>query len=458
MKDLPKPPSLRKLLGPSFILLGLGLGSGELILWPYLASRFGMGIIWGAILGITFQFFINMEIERYALITGESIFVGLARKLKKVSPVWFIVSTIIPWMWPGIVASSAVLLASIFGIKYSPIIPIALLVFIGIVLTLGPIIYKTQEVFQRTLVLVSVPFIFILAIIFAKAPDWQALAHGIIGKGIDFWFLPSGISLAAFLGAFAYSGAGGNLNLAQSFYIKEKGYGMGKFSGRITSILTGKKENLTLKGTTFKITPKNLKRFKAWWRRINIEHALVFWATGALTMVMLSFLAYTTVFNSNETIEGIGFILKEGLFIGQHTLPFVGIFFVLIAALMLFSTQFSILDATSRILSENIIIFSPKVFKISSLPKYYYTFLWLQISLGVLIFSLGVTQPFTLIVIGAVLNAIAMFVFSGLVLWLNKTRLKKPLRPNFIRSFLVIFAIIFYGVFSAITVSGYIFK
>src|SRR3989304_10620308 len=91
-EKMPEAPSFRKLLGPSFILLGLGLGSGELILWPYLTSNFGMGIIWGAVLGLTLQFFINMEIERYSLVHGESIFVGFARKLK-VAPFWFIIST-----------------------------------------------------------------------------------------------------------------------------------------------------------------------------------------------------------------------------------------------------------------------------------------------------------------------------------------------------------------------------
>jgi len=99
--DLPKPPPLKKLIGPSFILLGLGLGSGELILWPYLASNYGFGIIWGAVLGITLQFFINMEIERYTLVTGESIFVGLSRKFKKIAPMWFLISTFLPWIWPG---------------------------------------------------------------------------------------------------------------------------------------------------------------------------------------------------------------------------------------------------------------------------------------------------------------------------------------------------------------------
>src|SRR3989304_4047915 len=118
-KDLPNPLPLAKLIGPSFIILGVGLGSGELILWPYLSSNFGLGIIWAAVLGITFQFFINMEIARYTLVTGESIFVGLTRKFGRLIPFWFIFTTLVPWMWPGISASSAKLITVALGIKYS---------------------------------------------------------------------------------------------------------------------------------------------------------------------------------------------------------------------------------------------------------------------------------------------------------------------------------------------------
>lgn len=451
-KDLPKPLSLKKLIGPSFILLGLGLGSGELILWPFLASNFGLGIMWGALLGITFQFFINMEIERYALITGESVFVGLARKIKSIAPIWFIFSTLVPWMWPGIIASSATLIASIFGISYSPILPILLLLLIGVALTLGPVIYKTQEVFQRTLILIGVPFILVLTCLLAKPIDYQNLLSGLLGKGDGYWFLPAGISLATFLGAFAYAGAGGNLNLAQSFYIKEKGYGMGKFSGRITSILTGKKEEITLEGTTFDPTPQNLKRFRLWWKRVNIEHAIVFWATGAFTMIILSLLAYTTVFGSAELTQGINFVINEAEVIAKSTFSLMGTIFLLIASAMLFSTQFSVMDATSRIMSENLVILSPKKFKIENLPKYFYIFLWLQITAGIIIFSLGFTKPLTLVIIGAALNAMAMFVYTGLVLWLNLTNLQKSLRPSLVRIIAVAAAFAFYGIFSFFTI------
>jgi len=454
-KNLPKPLKFRKLIGPSFILLGLGLGSGELILWPYLSSRYGLGIMWGALLGITFQFFINMEIERYTLITGESVFVGLARKLKIFSPIWFILSTFIPWMWPGIIASSAVLLASIFNIQYSSILPILLLLIIGMILTLGPIIYKTQETFQRLLIMIGVPFIFALTLYFAEPIDWLNLSLGIIGNGNDFWFLPIGISLATFLGAFAYSGAGGNLNLVQSYYIKDKGYGMGKFSGRITSILTGKKEKISLTGTTFKNNSKNLSRFKIWWKRINLEHFIVFWGTGVFTMLILSLLAYSTIFGSLKENIGINFIINEGAIINT-AVPILGTIFLFIAAMMLFSTQFSILDATSRIMSENLIIFSPKKFKINKINSYYYSFLWVQIAMGIIIFLVGINQPLTLIIIGAVLNAFTMFVYSGLMLFLNKTSLRKELQPGLIRIAIVFLAFVFYGCFSILTILQYL--
>lgn len=451
-RDLPEPLSIKKLIGPSFILLGLGLGSGELILWPYLTSIYGLGIMWGAFLGITFQFFINMEVERYALVTGESVFVGLARKLKIFSPIWFILSTLIPWMWPGIIAASAVLLASVFGIEYSPLLSIGLLLLIGVALTLGPVIYKTQETFQRSLILIGVPFIFILVLIFGHPSDWVTLGKGLVGVGDGYLFLPLGISLATFIGAFAYAGAGGNLNLAQSFYVKEKGYGMGKYSGRITSILTGKKEKVTLTGSTFECNEENLTKFNKWWKATNLEHLIIFWGTGLFTMILLSMLAYLTVYGSGIDVKGIEFVLLEAKVIANYSIQIFGTLFLILAAAMLFSTQFSVMDATSRIMSENLVILSPKKFKIEKLSKFYYMFLWLQIAFGILIFSFGFTEPLQLVIIGAVLNAFAMFVYSGLLIWLNKTSLHKKLRPSLVRTLAVSAAFLFYGAFSILII------
>ena len=78
-RDLPEPQGLRKYTGASVIITATALGSGELILWPYLTTLVGAGMVWLSVLGITMQYFLNMEIERYTLITGETAVTGFSR-------------------------------------------------------------------------------------------------------------------------------------------------------------------------------------------------------------------------------------------------------------------------------------------------------------------------------------------------------------------------------------------
>ena len=51
--DMPEPLPLRKILGPSVILAGIGVGSGEYILWPYITTNVGLGFLWAAVVGVT---------------------------------------------------------------------------------------------------------------------------------------------------------------------------------------------------------------------------------------------------------------------------------------------------------------------------------------------------------------------------------------------------------------------
>ena len=98
--DMPEPLPLRKVLGPSVILAGVGVGSGEYILWPYISTNAGIGFLWLAVVGVTLQYFLNMEIERYTLATGETAIAGFARYWKPWGLV-FCVGAIVPNIWPG---------------------------------------------------------------------------------------------------------------------------------------------------------------------------------------------------------------------------------------------------------------------------------------------------------------------------------------------------------------------
>lgn len=451
-KEFPKPLPFKKLLGPSFIILALGLGSGEVILWPYLASNYGLGIAWGAVLGITFQFFINMEIERYALVKGESVFVGIA-KIFKWSVYWFVFSTFIGFGLPGIVAASAKIFAAVFGIANFKWIAILMLLFIGIILSIGKTVYGMMEKITKTIILVGVPFIFILAIILSSKNDWMNLAGGFIGRGDGFWFLPAGIGLATFLAAFAYSGAGGNLNLTQSIYVKEKGYGMGKYSQKIVGLFQSKeKQKIKLSGEEFRINEESISRFKSWWKIINLEHLVIFLFIGALSMSLLMLLSFTTTFGAENNSEGINFVINEGMVIGQNLFPVFGTVFLLVVSIMLFQTQLGVIDSTSRIMGENMAI--AKLRKnpdgIINLSGIYYFFVWAQIIFGIILFLCNFYEPKTLIVLGAVLNAFAMFVHIGLVTWLNHKSLPKVFQPNLFRKIVIAGIFIFFGFFSMI--------
>lgn len=451
--DLPPALPFLKILGPSFIILGLGLGSGEIILWPYLVSNFGLGIIWGAVLGITFQFFINMEIERYALVRGESIFTGFAR-LSRLLPIWFITSTFLGFGWPGIVAASAKIFSIVFKIESFQILAIVFLLTIGAILTLGPVLYKTVERFQKTIIAIGVPTLLIITAAVATKADYAALTHGVIGIGEGYNFLPKTIPLLTFLGAFAFSGAGGNLNLSQSFYIKEKGYGMGKYAHKIQSLLTGKVEEVELEGTTFNLDEQNMTNFKKWWKITNIEHFFVFLLTGIISILLLALLAYSTTYGTPGNAPSIDFIANEARAIGSYLFPVAGTLFLVLTGTMLFATQFAVMDSTSRIISENIILTNPKKFPTQAIPKAYYITLWAQIIFGICVFLLGLKDPKDLIILQAVINAVAMFIHIGLTFLLNVKTLPKVLAPSYARRATIIAIFLFFGGFSLYSIWG----
>jgi hypothetical protein len=226
---------------------------------------------------------------------------------------------------------------------------------------------------------------------------------------------------------------------------------MGKYGGKITSLLRKNTDSFPLEGKTFEINQKNLLRFKSWWKKINTEHLLVFWATGAATIIFLSLLAFATVYHRSGDVEGINFLFMEAGVIGQKSLPILGILFLALVLVMLFSTQLSVMDATSRITAENLVILNKEKFKPNKLPRFYFIFLWTQIFLGILILLLGFQQPWQLVRTSAFLNAIAMLVYTVALLWLNQKTLNKALRPVWWRKAILILIVVFFASFSLLT-------
>ena len=76
LKPFPQFSGWIKALGPGIIWMALAQGSGELIWWPYIVAKYGLGFLFLLIPACLLQFPLNYEIGRYTVLTGETIWQG----------------------------------------------------------------------------------------------------------------------------------------------------------------------------------------------------------------------------------------------------------------------------------------------------------------------------------------------------------------------------------------------
>ena len=89
-----------KMTGPGAVLVGLSIGAGELVIWPRIAAQHGASMVWAAALGVFLQLWVNFEIGRWTIATGESAYKGFARVWRGFG-VAFIAFNFFGWFFPG---------------------------------------------------------------------------------------------------------------------------------------------------------------------------------------------------------------------------------------------------------------------------------------------------------------------------------------------------------------------
>jgi hypothetical protein len=447
VRDLPAAPTNTwRIIGPGLVGAGVGLASGEFVLWPSIAAQVGLVFLWGAVIGVTTQWFLNMEIERYTLATGETALTGFSRLWKHWGLV-FAVMTYFANLWPGWATSSATLMTYIVGGGDVRVIAIGVLVVCGAALTLAPVVYTALE---RVIFLkVGAILLFVVvATIFAISGDtWRNLGQAVTHAGQ----FPSQLEFAFMLGAIAYAGAGGGQNLCQSNWIRDKRFGMGAYVPRLVSPVTGQEEAAPSTGFIFAPTPENLRRWRAWWRFANIEQALTFVLITAITIGFMSMLAYSTVFG-REGLEGtIGFLQVEGDVLMSTVGSWFGYLFWVIGAYSLFAAAMGIIDYTSRLAADLLATVYLRGSGISE-SRIYFWLVWGLVAFGVVVLLLGVDQPLVLLVISSCVSGVMMAIYGVLLIVMNKTALPRPIQIRTFRSVVVALAVAFYGILGVITI------
>jgi len=452
VRELPEPEGLRKYMGASVIITATALGSGELILWPYITTQVGLGLAWLMVLGVTLQFFLNMEIERYTLVTGETAVTGFSRMWLPWGFI-FVLGGILPNTWPGWASSGATVFTFIFGLNESaiPLISTIFLLSIGLSVSISPVIYQTLEKAEGFMVAVIVVFMVVAIVVATEGSAWGDLVTGIPQGVADLPTHITELGAASLFGAVVFAGAGGANNLVQSNYIRDKGMGMGINIPNIVSPITGDEVAAPSLGYTIEPTRENERRWNKWWKIANQEQLITFWFIGALLLVGLSVL----VFSQLGVQEGIGtdldFIKDEGAALGNAIGPWFQEFFYIAGFLMLLSTNIGVVDYVSRLAGDSLKVSFLKESTFWSESKIYLTVTWFMIIVGSAIIWSG-AEPIVLLVIASAGGGFVMAFYSVLLIALNRKTLPEFAKLKGWRLPVMIFTALFYCTFAAVLI------
>jgi len=422
----PKPSGkMFKGFGPAFLAIALGIGSGEFILWPYLSTHYGFGILWGALLGITLQLVIIVALERHTAFLGEDSLSSFTRIFKGAFW-WILLSTLIGFGWPGFSAMASQLLVQGLGLSLPEIyLSFGILTLASLILLVGKNAYKNILLIQK--INMSVLFVLVLFLFFYYF-DLQTLGDmfaGLAGFGESYMFFPAGLSLLTFMGAIAYAGSGGNLMLMNSFYTEQEKKGL--VPERVSDELLVPSDDAESIENTRKFT-------KFSWK----QNTLFFWGMGLILILLLSYISYAVLNHLPNVAEDFTFLIAEAEVFSSSIHPVIGILFIISGALALFGVQLGILDFIGRIAANK-----PSIPEGSTVQRVYYKRAVLGMFLfGVLVLLLGVSQPNTLIIIGATINAFSMGVISFLLY-----RVESKILPKYISSKMFKWLLSFSGIF-----------
>ena len=79
LSTLPVFIGLFAYVGPGILWAALAQGSGELIFWPYITAKYGAAFLGLLIPAALLQYWLNLEICRYTIVTGETPMTGFSR-------------------------------------------------------------------------------------------------------------------------------------------------------------------------------------------------------------------------------------------------------------------------------------------------------------------------------------------------------------------------------------------
>lgn len=450
IRPLPDAPPSIHLLGPTVFLVALGVGMGESYMWPRLVLVFGPEIRWLFLIGVTLQAVVMLEMARYAMATGESIFSGAARVFKPL--MWFFfVTAILVYIWPGHLSAGAAAFEEITGIPWVVTACVAL-ILVGILFSLASVIY---DLLENVLAILIGTLVVGTAVIASIVGSWEDLGSTLAGM-FAFGYLPDGMFTEAWfpviVGSIAFAGPSGMQQMWYTLHLRDSGAGMGAHVPKIRGLRSAKdEEEMPARGFMFDTeNEQEMEKWRGWRKWVTFDALLLFWGITMLVTISFTVLAQSAARenpNVKELIEGgdrdAALLAMSDAFASAGSSALGTLFFAFIALIGLNATL-GLFDSFSRGQADMTYFHVPgaRRFRLSHL---YAGFLWGVITFGIMILLFGPADgPAGILDMLAFLSAFAMGAYCVTLLLVNNKMLPKPIRPKWWSNAIIGFGAVFY--------------
>ena len=444
--DLPeKTLPFWKIAGPGAILVGLSIGAGEIVIWPRIAAEYGGSMVWAAVVGIFIQLWVNFEVARWTIATGETVYTGYSRVWRGFAPL-FILLTLVSWIAPGWARASGLALKALLigpgGWGSDTFWTVITFGAVTLILFGPKLIYNSVE--KTIEVLVAIVTIGLIAVVIAigSADTWKELGGGLLNIG----YKDPGMSVKTLFIALVFAGAGGTANLFYTFYLRDKNIGMGGRLPQLQNPLRGRSETVPSTGFVVEDTEENRRRFSGWWNYVKKDQLLFFWALNTVTMMLF-------IFGALAVLHPKGIVPEKGTLIWDEAQVLAEVWggpgrtiFLLVGVATLFSTQLALVDGVSRSVSD-IVYTNFKGARKRTLSWWYMLIAGIWIIAGCLITfvmeQMGVSE-LGFLFNAAYMGGFAMALYVPLTLYINRRFLPKFARPGGVCTTMMILASLIY--------------
>lgn len=397
-------------LGPGLVISASLVGSGELIATTKLGAETGFMLLWLILLGCGLKVFVQIELARYAISSGETTLTAFNRlpgpRLRANWVLWlYLVATALTYAALGGVIGGIV---QAFALAFS-VNPKLMAVFI-VAFTIAVLVLGRYRAIEKlaTLLVLSFTFVTIFTVVSLQATEFSFSTADVV-SGLQFRFPVDVSPVATALAAFGLIGITGAELVSYPYWCVEKGYA--RFCGPRSD------------------DPAWLQRAAGWVRvmRTDALAALAIYTTATAAFYLLG---ASVLHRQGLNPDGLALIST----LAEAYVPVFGDFarWLLVAGAIavLYSTYMVAIGASARVLTDFATVMRWVDREQSASTQRSVAFLSTVLPLATLAVYLSGVNPVRLIITGGIAQALFLPVASLGVLYLRYRHTDPRLQPG----------------------------